>query len=364
MVKSVPINFQLSASHQEINNFVDALYDLTRGYSHSPQKQFDQNLETLKKMMLTQDAENIWPLLLQVVLMVQKSHLEQQNINENIFNELISEVIGIESAMLQSVHTASQALNHNGRQHDRQLTAYMGGLAQDINNANSLELLKTHAVAHLGNMRESIKSRQQREQEIFENNNKEIDRLSKELATAQQTMKNLETERQLIQQAALTCPLTGIANKRAFDRHLNFAITDESSWPLCLAVLDVDNFKTFNDSYGHQAGDKVLITITQQISQVLSQDDRLFRYAGDEFVLMFQKQDLAQAAKMAENIRASIESVRFRYKQEVLQVTVTIGLTQATNDDDGASLFERADLALLEAKHTRNQVIVKQFDRS
>jgi diguanylate cyclase len=360
MVNRAPANFNLSASHQEIHNFIDALYDLTRGYNQLPVGQFDHTLETLKKMMLTQEAGNIWPPLLQIVLMVQKSHLEQQNITENIFNELISEVIGIESAILQSVHTASQALNHNGRQYDRQLTAYMGGLAQDINNANSLELLKTQAVAHLGNMRESINSRHKREQEIIANNNKEIERLSKELDTAQQTMKNLETERQLIQKAALTCPLTGIANKRAFDRHLNSLIAGEAMRPFCLAVLDVDHFKTFNDKYGHQAGDKVLLTITQQISQILSPDDHLFRYAGDEFVIIFQQQELDQAVGMAEKIRSSIEAVRFRYKQEVLRVTVTIGLTQALDYDDEVSLFERADLALLDAKQTRNRVICKK----
>jgi diguanylate cyclase len=224
-----------------------------------------------------------------------------------------------------------------------------------------LELLKTQAVTHLGNMRESINSRHKQEQEIIDNNNKEIERLSKELATAQQTMKNLETERQLIQQAALTCPLTGIANKRALDRHLNCAIADEAMGPFCLAVLDVDRFKTFNDSYGHQAGDKVLITITQQINQILGPNDHLFRYAGDEFVIMFQKQELDQAAGMAEKIRSSIEAVRFRYKQEVLRVTVTIGLTQAIKNDDEVSIFERADLALLDAKQSRNQVVCKKI---
>jgi diguanylate cyclase len=359
MADNSTIHFRLSAPIQELNKFVEALQDVTAIPNWPEAEQCKEVLGQLRKMVMAEDGENIWPLLLQVVLLIQKSYLEQQNMNENIVTELIREVMGIEDAMIQSVQNTNQAFNHNGQQYDSQLTAYMGGLAQEINNASSLQILKSKAVSHLSNMRESITSRHLKEKEIISHSKKEIERLSKELAVAQQTMKNLENERVMSQKVAMTCPLTGIANKRAFDKQLAYSINDNPSWPFCLAVLDVDHFKVFNDKYGHKAGDKVLITIAQQISQLLSEDDYFFRYAGDEFVAIFHKKTLEQSITVAEKIYSTIAAVRFRYKQDLLKITLTIGLTQVLNDDTETSLFERADMALLEAKRNRSQVVGK-----
>ena len=349
---------QLTVSVKEVNQFIESLRELIRVSDTQVEAQQTQTITTLETMITSGQYNNVWPLILQIVSVAQRAHEEQQHKTEAAFNELIKEVMEIEREMVRSLHDTTHALSDNSQQYDRQLDDYMGGLAQEINEAKSLETLKARAVNQLSNMRKSIKERRTREQAIIEKNQQEIEKLGNELANARQTMNNLEKERTIIQQAALTCPLTGVANKRAMDRLLHQAIIDENYWPFSLAVMDVDHFKTFNDNFGHQAGDKVLTTISQQVTSQLRPQDQFFRYAGDEFVIFFGNTEAPEALQIAEKIRASIEAVRFRYKDEVMKVTTSIGLAQVSGGDTAASIFERADLALLEAKRQQRNCVM------
>ncbi len=347
-----------NVSMKDIDNFIDSLRALMYVDSRADDSRV-QSLLNLKSLLRTAQTEKFWPSLLEVLSEAKKYHDEHQQKTQEAFNDLLKEVMAIEKEMMASFSSTTQALSQNTNQYDKQLVDYMGGLAQEINQANSLTALKAKAVEHLSKMRESIKERRVREEALLEVNNKEIDRLSKELMAARENLNCIQEQSKLIEEAALTCPLTSVANKRAMDRLLSSALADPSFWPFCLAVLDVDHFKHFNDNFGHQAGDKVLITMTQQVVANMRPKDHLFRYAGDEFVILFRELSIEEAVACAERIRASIEAIRFKYKNEVLRITISVGLTQAKKDDTVASLFERADLALLDSKRkSRNCVSI------
>ena len=151
--------------------------------------------------------------------------------------------------------------------------------------------------------------------------------------------------------------LTGIANRRAFDLMLDKELrrAARSQTTLGLLILDVDNFKTFNDRYGHQPGDACLRTIAQAIAaEVRRPGDFAARYGGEEFVVLLPETDEAGAAAMAERIRSVIERLAIAHSGTSGGVaTVSIGVAVERPQParvDGAALVRLADAALYQAK--------------
>ncbi len=146
-----------------------------------------------------------------------------------------------------------------------------------------------------------------------------------------------------------TDPLTNAMNRRKFEELLSNLLVSaqQSSVPLGIIVLDIDDFKQINDSYGHQTGDRVLVELVHLIRCIIRKNDRLVRYGGEEFVVICANTELEGVQHLAEKIRADVESNRFR---EIGQVTVSLGVAGLNEKDDTDSLFKRADQRLYEAK--------------
>jgi diguanylate cyclase (GGDEF)-like protein len=120
---------------------------------------------------------------------------------------------------------------------------------------------------------------------------------------------------------------------------------------LHLAIMDIDNFKSVNDTYGHKAGDVVLRTVANIARSKVSSNDIVARYGGEEFALLFTDKSFQEVYDLLEEIRTSIAST----SHEVLQglpVTVSIGLNKYTPGMGKEALFQGADTALYDAKHS------------
>jgi diguanylate cyclase len=146
--------------------------------------------------------------------------------------------------------------------------------------------------------------------------------------------------------------LTGLANRRAFDIELARRISQRQrqGTKLCLLAMDVDHFKTINDTHGHQFGDAILKGIAEILSSKLRLMEVPARIGGDEFVVSLPGSDLAEASLMAERVRTAISEHCFSFSGVEHRVTVSIGLAEALADDDALSLVKRADSALYAAK--------------
>lgn len=162
-------------------------------------------------------------------------------------------------------------------------------------------------------------------------------------------------------QSALRDPLTGLQNRAAMDSTLQreTRLAGRHETPLSLLVMDVDWFKSINDKYGHSAGDSVLQALTQCALKCIRSTDMLFRYGGEEFVILMSNTDRAGAELMARRIRESIEALNITHGQTTIQTSVSIGLAQFHIDDNSSTLFDRADQALYMAKEQgRNRVYI------
>jgi diguanylate cyclase (GGDEF)-like protein len=150
--------------------------------------------------------------------------------------------------------------------------------------------------------------------------------------------------------------LTNIYNRKKFNKDIqeNFdKIKKESSY---LMLIDIDHFKKINDTHGHPAGDKVLKTLTDLISQNIRQNDIFYRIGGEEFAIISTQNSDKDEKKFAEKIKNIIENHNF---EDIGKVTISIGFTKLKENETYLECYKRADEALYEAKKTRNTVIEK-----
>lgn len=159
---------------------------------------------------------------------------------------------------------------------------------------------------------------------------------------------------------ATTDGLTGLCNHRHFQDNLHQAILQSERYqrPLSLLLMDIDKFKSFNDTYGHQIGDLVLKEIAGALTQSVRSTDLPARYGGEEFVVVLPETDEENSMRMAERIRATIEATKIETERGVLTVTVSIG--SATRGNDAMTqeqLIQCADAAMYQSKKGgRNRV--------
>lgn len=168
----------------------------------------------------------------------------------------------------------------------------------------------------------------------------------------------------LFQQAlkmAFTDPLTKVSNRTAFNDSLMREIkrAHRSGQHLSVIFVDVDHFKHVNDQYGHPCGDLALASVASWLKDSIRGSDALFRFGGEEFVIVLNDTDLDGAAIIGERIRADIESHTLAYGMDVLNLTASLGIAALKGSDTAESLINRADSAMYQAKKRgRNRVEV------
>lgn len=194
--------------------------------------------------------------------------------------------------------------------------------------------------------------------------------LIQQVAADQVKLREMERATQDLRESASRDALTGLHNRRFFDEVLEdeFDLASEKGWPLSIGFVDLDHFKTINDTYGHQVGDQVLARVAHILSGHLRQNDFTMRYGGEEFVALLPGTGMAAAQMVFERLREAVAAELHELPGEIrFQVTVSIGI--ATHNDSGqraasaVDLVRLADKALYRAKNAgRNRIAVHTFD--
>jgi diguanylate cyclase (GGDEF)-like protein len=160
---------------------------------------------------------------------------------------------------------------------------------------------------------------------------------------------------------AYTDPLTQAKNRTSFNDSVQreISLARRNSKNLSIIFLDIDHFKAINDNYGHDCGDVALASVAKWIKESLRDSDLVFRFGGEEFVILLSHTDLAGAELLAERIRASIAHHILAYGMETIKVTVSLGVSALRGNDTPEDFIKRADDAMYQAKRAgRNRVAV------
>lgn len=160
--------------------------------------------------------------------------------------------------------------------------------------------------------------------------------------------------------SALRDELTGLGNRAAYENSLQreIKLAQRQQNPLSLIILDIDNFKAINDSYGHSSGDQALKTLADTINQTMRRSDMAFRFGGEEFVLILNNTDADAAGIVAERVRTAVAETLCHDGTHGFGFTVSLGVAELQADEQGYHLFERADMALYQAKQTGRNLSV------
>jgi len=171
---------------------------------------------------------------------------------------------------------------------------------------------------------------------------------------SRQAMAALRASEQRFKEMSITDELTGLHNSRHFFKRLKAEVerTDRYGHPLTLLILDLDNFKKHNDTFGHLSGDRVLAESGNIIRKSIRSTDSAYRYGGEEFAVILPESSGQESFYFAERIRKSFESqALFAHKNEGLRVTVSIGAAQYIGGEEITAFIKRADKNMYEAKN-------------
>lgn len=167
---------------------------------------------------------------------------------------------------------------------------------------------------------------------------------------------------QCIEEKSKVDALTGLHNRHWLEEMYTreMARSNAGHFNLCAFMLDIDHFKSVNDTYGHLAGDQVLRAVAQELSCSLRPSDMPVRYGGEEFTVFLPGATIENALMVAERIRSNIEKMKIALPSgQMLNITISIGVTERKDSDSVQSIIDRADQALYKAKEGgRNKIIL------
>jgi diguanylate cyclase len=184
------------------------------------------------------------------------------------------------------------------------------------------------------------------------------------LATTQE-LDNIRDSLKAAEERSNTDALTGLANRRSMDEFFRSAqiVAMEGDEPLSVLMIDIDHFKKFNDTYGHQVGDQVLRLVAKVLQDNVGQGGLAARYGGEELIAVLPGYDLAACADVAESIRLRISEARLTRRttgQAITSITVSIGVAQFRLAESAEAMIERCDRGLYQAKRSgRNRTITE-----
>jgi diguanylate cyclase len=225
-------------------------------------------------------------------------------------------------------------------------------LSQEVASSPDLAYLKTRVQARLDGVARELREFRHKEEKRHAEDERRATELRGEVAKLKGRTAELAEICAEQEERLMIDSLTGTHSRYAYERRLDeeFRRWQRHSQALAFSIWDVDAFKRINDSFGHEAGDRLLRGVAELFARNKRTEDFLARIGGEEFVLLLPMTALEAAKGVAEKLRRIVEATAFHHHGQRVPVTISCGLTDFRPGDTPAAVFERADRALYEAK--------------
>lgn len=324
---------------------------------------YDDDIKDLKQALLGNNNLQQLPALLdEIINFVMIAVGKTQESLTNYLNQLNKQLANINASVSSSYHS-QKSLSQSREGFNSSLQSQVTETSKAIQGINDLGSLKTLINDRLSSISGTMSQYRAQMEEQEKQANQSITSLKNQVTRMEKDSSSLRSLLQEKLAQAMTDSLTDLPNRTAYqDTILPLCkVMHKTKKPLCLAVCDIDHFKKVNDTWGHLAGDKVLRLVPKQIRNALAKEDLIFRYGGEEFVIVFPNTNAAQALERAEAVRKEVEKTPFNMQGEPVSISVSIGLAEFNHKEDPEALFARADKQLYAAKDAgRNKVIMNK----
>jgi len=273
------------------------------------------------------------------------SSLYEKHIADDRLSKILDETTKEVGDELKSVMQVLQRAGQDAANYEKALEG-AGGELKEISDPRSIRDIVDHLVKATATM-------QDRSQEL----ESKLTETNKQVELLQGNLDRVKIE-------AMTDSLSGLSNRKRFDEVLKAEMKTAKKTGKSLALLfcDIDHFKRFNDTWGHQTGDQIIRFVSSTLKRNVSKNHLVARYGGEEFAIVMPVTKLSKAKDIAENIRNLIERkklVRKSTNEDLGRVTISMGLSLYRDTDEIEELIERADMALYASKQNgRNQLSV------
>jgi len=272
------------------------------------------------------------------------------------------------SAQLNEIEQQAELVGQSNRQSidmrhefDSEINLRMDHFKTSTDQAKELASLKAVTSDHLDRLMTQLVNYKRVEDERQMQADHQIASMTEKLQALESETEALRTKLRIEHDRALCDDLTGLPNRLAYNGR---AEMESNRWkryhsPLSLLIWDIDYFKRINDNYGHKAGDKTLALVGQLLRNNCRASDFVARYGGEEFLMLLPNTTADQALEMAENTRKMVADCGFNHNGKSVNLTISCGISEFTDEDEHDDVFVRADRALYQAKLTgRNRCLI------
>lgn len=250
---------------------------------------------------------------------------------------------------------------HFAKKLNAEINLQVDNIDNSLANIDDIDDLKQHVNTQLLALRTALNRK-----EALESHEQQQRRRSTDTLRVELNKLNKETEsykERLFEQQKLNLldTLTQLPNRAALQERMDVEYRNHkrTQQPLWVAVVDIDHFKSINDNFGHSTGDRALQVIAMALKNSLRETEFVARFGGEEFVFLLPNINNNDIRPLLNRVREKIKSIPFKFKNEQIMVTVSIGAAQIMDNELITETFERADAALYKAKHeSRDRVVI------
>jgi diguanylate cyclase len=316
---------------------------------------WEERVKDFKQQLGSEAPKDNWTQVLQELLELSAKSYDVIQVEikeaEDFLDELTQRLQEL-GFHLQTAHEGRDRMVAHGKNLSEQVTGHVGDIGDRVEDATDLSQLKGAITERLALIKGSIDEYLHEELEWHQQAEENESQLRERLEKLERESFDLRARMLEAHHLALRDAVTGLPNRLAYEERMEqeFARWKRFADPLTMLVWDVDDFKSINDRFGHQAGDKALRVIANSLSARLRETDFIARFGGEEFVCLLCGTQGEEAQKVADEMRRSVEENGFHSAGKPVRVTISCGIASFTEGDDVDAVFSRADAALYRAK--------------
>ena len=297
----------------------------------------------------------------QTILSLLLDNIAREKSASQDFLYALNDALTVVRDVVNSSHNNNERSQQLKQQLNKEINLRVDNAGGIITDVEDLLDLKTQLTVQLSSLRDALSRKEaleSREQTLLR---KSIESMRKELNSITQEANCYKEKLFEHQKLNLLDPLTQLANRTALEDRMDQEYRNHIRFktPLWIAVTDIDFFKTVNDNFGHSTGDKTLQVIAMALKNSLRDSEFVARYGGEEFVLLLPDITQDHISTLLNRVREKVKNIPFKFKNQRITVTLSIGAAQVMDNETIEEAFERADAALYKAKNNgRDRVVI------